>query len=148
MNWLHAESEGFRRNAMVDDEEDEEHQRYLALQAAATAEQGATTPQNDQPTRSISAARLPVAAGMRVGEPVEAVRTRELLEREHARRQASVGAATGIAARRDKYITGSSLTGPRACASTADAWAEIGQNSAQQAREARDFLSQWGDVLR
>ncbi|KAG8458164.1 hypothetical protein KFE25_011695 [Diacronema lutheri] len=155
MNWAIAESEGFRRNAMVDEEDDEEHRRYLEIKAAeAVLSTAALEPprhasgggRGGAQTCGAGGARLPVTAGTRSGQPIDAMLTRELVEREHARRQAAVAAAAGACARRDGYLASSG--GARACASAADAWSEIGQNRAQQADEARNFLSQWGDVLR
>lgn len=136
MNWAMAESEGFRRNTMIDEEEDEEHARYLAIQGARAEEE----PRSE---RAASTARaVSVAAGSQVDTKAEPVRG--FVEREHARRQAAMGAAAGVAARRDAYLTTSS--GPKA---SEDAWSDVrGQNRAQQAAEARDLLSQWGDVLK
>jgi hypothetical protein len=150
MNWAIAESEGFRRRAMVDDdaEEDEEYQRYRAIKAAEEQKEqqrGDTAPASAN--AEVAPARgLPVAAGISPALKPERLPTRHVLEREHASRQSAVSSASDAARRRDGYFTAPS--GPVAYASSEQGWEELSRNAKQQARETQDFLSQWGGVLR
>lgn len=138
-----AESEGFRRAEMVDDEEDEEHRRYLAVKAAEEAARAPAQPGTAPPM----VVGLPVVAGLPSATGARPVLTRDILEREHASRQAALVSAASAAHRHDGYFT--QPTGAAASASTADGWAQLEEGGkAQAARETREFLSQWGDVLR